>query len=329
MNIRALLQQLTGSKRPDETAGCPGETAILAYTEGRFSPSNQARLETHLAKCDDCRGLLAFATREASDATSCEMISDKEVKQQTSRVLAYIELDESKRSRTNQLVTNRRAPVNPGWRLSYPRLASVALVVCAVGAGTVFWINRDQPTDAAIAALRLAMKDERRNQALLSGDIDHSSYSPKRGPMRGGDETDDLKYDRALNKVRFAEQESASAESRLLLARVLLAMAEPENTRKALSILGQLEAAGVQTAELFNDRGVGELQLGRYAAAVDYFTKATQKSPDDSRFLFNKALAEQKAGREAESRQDWNQFISIASDERLKAEARDQLDLLR
>lgn len=325
MNIRALLQQLTDRKRSDEADGCPGEAAILAYTEGRFSPSNQGRLETHLAKCDDCRELMAFTWKDASDAPTGEMISDKEVKQQTARVLAYIELDESRRSPTSQQAMDRRAPLKTGLRISFPKLASVALVVSAFGMGTIFWVNRDQPSGAAMSALRLAMKDERRNQALISGDVDHSPYSP----MRGGEEADDLNYDRALNKLRFADKETAPAESRLLLARVLVATRERENTRKALSILDALEAAGIQTAELFNDRGVVELQLGRYPAAVDYFTKATQKSPGDSRFLFNKALAEQIAGRETEARQDWNHFISIASDERLKDEARDQLDSLR
>jgi Flp pilus assembly protein TadD len=176
-----------------------------------------------------------------------------------------------------------------------------------------------------LVALQVAMKDERRNQALISGDIEYSGYSP----MRGEQETDDLNYDRAINKLRFAYEETASAESRLLLARVLVSTAERENTRKALSILAQLEAAGIQSPELFNDRGVVELQLGRYPAAVDYFTKATQGAPDNSRFLFNKALAEQMVGRTAEARKDWNHFISIASEERLKDEARDQLDSLR
>lgn len=325
MNIRALLQQLTDRKRSDEVDKCPGEAAILAYTEGRFSQSNQGRLETHLAKCDDCRELMAFTMKEAFEAPTGGIISNQEVKQQTARVLAYIELDESRRSPNSRQATNRRAPLKAGMRISFPKLASVALVVCALGTGTVFWIGRDQPSDMAMSALRLAMKDERRNQALISGDIERSPYSP----MRGEEEADDLNYDRALNKLRFADNETAPAESRLLLARVLLAMSERENTRKALSILEQLEVAGVRTAELFNDRGVAELQLGSYAAAVDYFTKATQESPDDSRFLFNKALAEQMAGRSAEARQDWNHFISIASDERLKDEARDQLDSLR
>ena len=323
MNIRALLKGPTDSKMSVETAGCPEPADILAYTEGRFSPGKQAGVEMHLAKCDDCRELLVFASKERPDATSAELLSEKEVKGQTARVLAFIELDESRRV-TNRQATNRRQG-KARLRFSTPILASVALVVCAVGAVTVFWSTRDQSPDAALAALRLAMKDERRNLALISGDIDHSPYFS----TRGGEETDDLNYDRALNKLRFAYGETASADARLSLARVLVATGDRENTREALSILAKLEAAGIRTGELFNDRGVAELQLGRYPAAVDSFTKATHESPENSRFLFNKALAEQMAGRTAEARQDWNQFISIASDERLKEEARNQLDSLR
>lgn len=321
MNIRALLQQLTARKGSEDADRCPGESAILAYGEGRSPKSNQARLETHFAYCDDCRELLVFTRRDVPDSQDGEMVSDNEVKQQTARVLAYLERDTA-RLRRAQLAS--KPPVR-GLLVSFPRLASLALVLCAVGAGAVFLITRDQPSDAAIAALRLAMKDERRNQALISGDIDHSPYLPK----RGGEETDDLNYDRALNKLRFAAKETAPEEDRLLLARVLLAMGELQNTRQALSILTQLEAGGVHSGELFNDRGVAELQLGRYTAAIDYFTRATQESPDDSRFLFNKALAEQMAGRSADASRDWNHFIGIASDERLRIEARTQLDSLR
>jgi tetratricopeptide (TPR) repeat protein len=323
MTIRALIKKLTGGKGFEESVGCPGEAAILSYTEGGLSPSDRGRTETHLARCEDCRELLAFAIKEAPEAASSEMVSENEVKRQTARVLAYIEQDESRQNRSQPTISH--SPAHESFRFTFPRLASIALVLCAAGAGTIFLVMRDQPSDAALSALQLAMKDQRRNQALISGDINPSPYSPK----RGREETDDLHYERALNKLRFAEQESASSESRLLLARVLLAMSEPENTRKALAILGQLEAAGVQTPELFNDRGVAELQTGRYPSAVEYFTKATQKAPDESRFLFNKALAEQMAGRTAEARQDWNHFISIASDERLKAEAQNQLDSLR
>jgi tetratricopeptide (TPR) repeat protein len=325
MNIRAILQRLTGSKRSYEGNGCPGEADILTYTEGKLSSSNRTRLEAHLAKCDDCRELLAFTVRESADARSTEMVSDKEVKLQTARVLAYIERDESKRRRANNEATSRREPVKAGLYLSYPKLASVALVVCAVAAGSVMWLTREQRPDAeAMAALRLAMKDERRNQALISGDIDYSPYLPKRGEGV----SDDLNYERALNKLRFAEKETAPAESRHAFARALLAMGGRDEARKALAILEQLEAAGNQSPDLLNDLGVAELQLGNYDGAIEHFGRALEKSPGASVFLFNKALAEQTARRVDDAREDWIQFINMSADDRLKAEARSQLDWL-
>jgi tetratricopeptide (TPR) repeat protein len=188
------------------------------------------------------------------------------------------------------------------------------------------WMTSDQRSDtAAMATLRQAMKDERRNQALISGDLPYSPYSPKRGE----EESDDLNYERALNRVRSAESETAPVEARHTLARILLAMGGRENVRKALVVLDQIEAAGVQSPELLNDLGVARLQLGDYDAAANYFTRALEKSPGADVSQFNKALSEQKAGRVDEARHDWNQFISGSSDERLKAEARSQLDVLR
>lgn len=330
MNITAIIQRLTGSKRSDEANRCPREAGILAYSEDKVSASERNRIESHLAKCDDCRELLAATTHETETRTA-ESMSEKEIKQQAARVLAYIELDESRRGRSAGQPTTRRARSRAGLHLPSPRLASAALVLSAVAAGAVMLITSDRRSDpggdaAGMATLRQAMKDERRNQPLISGGLPYAPYSPKRG---GGD-SDDLNYERALDKVKFADNETAPVEARHTRARILLAEGGRDNVRKALVILDQLEAAGGQSAELLNDLGVAWLQLGDdYNRATAYFTRALQKSPGASEYLFNKALAEQKAGRVDEARQDWNQFISSTSDDRLKAEARSQLSLLR
>ena len=329
MNISAIIQRLTGGKTSDEADRCPREAGILAYTEGKVSASERTRIETHLTKCDDCRELLAATIHETGEAITVEPMSDKEIKQQAARVLAYIELDESKRDSSAGEATKRLAPAGAGLRPSFPRLASAALVLSAVAAGTVILITSYRGSDpggsaAGMATLRQAMKDERRNQPLISGDIPYSPYSPK----RGAEDSDDVTYERALDKVKSADNEKAPVESRHTLARVLLAKGG-RDVRKALIILDQLEAEGAQSAELLNDLGVARLQLGDYNAAIDYFTRALQKSPGASEPLFNKALAEQKAGLDDEARLDWNQFISATSDDRLKAEARSQLSLLR
>ena len=324
MNISAILQRLTGT-RVSGPAECPDEAGILGYTDGRLSAGDRARFETHFAKCDDCRELVAFAVRDTGEAMDTEPVSELEVKQQTAKVLSYIDLDESKQRSSNRGIAKHRDAARTGSRFSYPALASAALVVCAVAAGSVLWATREERADAAgMAALRQAIKDERRNQALISGDLPYSPYLP----VRGAKETDDLNYERALNKVEPADLRTAPPNVRHALARVRLAMAG-DNTRAALDILEQLEASGVQSAELFNDLGVARLQLGRYDAAVECFRKAHEKAPDNPLFLFNKALAEQKADRADEARQDWNKFIETTSDERLKAEARAQLGLIR
>jgi tetratricopeptide (TPR) repeat protein len=135
-----------------------------------------------------------------------------------------------------------------------------------------------------------------------------------------------VNYERALNKVRFAEEETAPAESRHVLARVLLALGGRDEARKALAILKQLESAGDQSQDLFNDMGVAELRLDNYDAAIDHFGRALERSPSATLFLYNKALAETCAGRVDDAREDWLRFINMSADDRLKAEARSKLD---
>lgn len=330
MNISAIIQRLTGTSRPGDAEGCPQEARILAYIEGTASASERTRVETHLTRCDDCRELLAV-TIVQTDVSTAEPLSEKEIKQQAARVLAYVQLDEAKRGSLANEPKTRRGTDRRGIQLSFPRLASLALIASVAAAGTVMLITSDRNSDrggfaAGMATLRQAMKDERRNQPLISGELPHTAYSPKRGE----EVSDDLQYERALDTVKSAaNDETAPVEERHTAARILLAKGGRDNVRKALVILDQLEAAGVQSAELLNDLGVARLQLGDYNAATDYFTRALQKSPGASESLFNKALAEQKAGRVDEARQDWNQFIAASPDERLKSEAEAQLSLLR
>lgn len=327
MNISAILQRLTGNKGSDEADGCPDESRILSYTDGRLSASDRPGIQMHLAKCDDCRELVAVAVRESpAEARLAEPVSEREVKQQTARVLAYIELDKSNQTRGNTQTTKRPDRTRTSSRLSYPRLssaslASAALVVCAVAGGSVWLLSQDDSNAKAMKYLAVAMKDERRNPVLISGDVPDSRCHA----IRGDEVSDDVQYERALNKVA----DKASVESRHIQARVLLAMAKRDQTLSALAILEKLEASGEQSAELLNDLGVAHFGLGNYETAAQYFRTAREKAPGDTRILFNKAFAEQRAEHPDEAKRDWNQYLDTASDERLKAEARSKLDTLR
>lgn len=316
MRIRNVLIRLIGAKDPN----CPDEAGVLAYSEDKLSKRDRARVERHFAECDDCRQVLAFLGREPEEASA--PLTAKAVSEQTDRVLAYIKKDE--RDRTKSAKKARDAA---GFYISYPRLASVGLLICAIAVGGVFLFTRDQsPADAAMAALRLGLKDGRYTEARISGGLAHSRYT---GVTRGGDSnSDDLHFSRAENKVKAAAQGAAAVEARLVLARIFLARATWEDAKQALAILNQLAARGVETPEALNDTGVAQFQLEKYDDAIAYFSKALAKSPAYNEALFNRALAEGLTHRNDDARRDWREFIEKSSDDSWKNEARAHLNRL-
>lgn len=316
MRISHILLRLIGARDQD----CPNEADVLAYFENKLSIRGRAPLERHFARCDDCRQVLAFLGRESEQAS--DPLTEEAVSEQTDRVLAYIQRDEINTRRPVQ--TARPAA---GFYISYPKLASAGLVICAIAIAGVFMFTGGQsPADAAMDALRMAVKDARYTEARVSGGFEHSRYI---GTTRGGDRNDDdLHFNRAENKVKEVAKESTAVEARQTLARVYLARGTLEDTGRALAILDQLMNGGVETAEALNDIGVAHLQLENYDKAISYFSKALAKSPGYNEALFNRALAEGSARRNEDARRDWREFINQSSDENWRTEAREHLDRL-
>jgi tetratricopeptide (TPR) repeat protein len=308
---------------------CPDEAEILSYLEGKNSALGRAELESHFAGCSDCRELLVLFVKtpdvlaESYDS-SLDSLSDDGVKKQTARIIAFIENDELRHGQPARKQPRHAegAKKREGIYVSYPMLASLALIVCAIAAGSVFWITRDHSFQAGMDALKLATKDKRRTPARISGGLAYSPYAV----TRGEEDSDELQFARAFSKLKnAAEDNSASPEVRLALARVHLALGKRDEAKKALSILKQLVDGGNQSAEVLNDLGVAQFQLENYDDAISTFTTALEKSPDFTEALFNRALAREQSGHTEEARQDWQQFINTSSDAKWKAEAEKSL----
>lgn len=303
--------------------GCPDEASVLAYFEQRLPGSDRARIERHFANCPDCVEILAFLGREVETPVA---VSKEAVSEQTAKVLAHIHRDERNRRNLSQKVSE-----GSGFHISYPRLAAVALIpliICAIAVTYIYIVSPGpSPANAAMAALRQSFQDGRSTEARISGGFDHSRYV---GTTRGGpNNADDLNLSRAENKVKAAaEKPNAAVEDRQTLARVYLARETSEYAGKALAIIDQLLAGGVQTPELLNDKGVALFQLDKYDDAIALFSEALAKSPSYNEALFNRALVEEHAGRNEEARRDWKQFISESSDEKWKTEAQSRLNSL-
>jgi tetratricopeptide (TPR) repeat protein len=300
--------------------------------EGKISPHRRAVLDSHFANCSDCRELLALFIKVPEEIIddydpSLAPLSDDSVRRQTARVLAFIENDERRHSKpeNRQPAQIGYARRREGFYISYPVLAALAMIVCAVAAGAMFWLTRDHRPDAAMDALKLAVKDERRTPARISGGLAYSPYYV----TRGEEDSEGIQFQRALNKLKYAEVESAPATARLALARVHLALGQREEAKNALTILEQLVARGHQSAEILNDLGVAQFQLENYGGAIASFTSALEKSSDFTEALFNRALAEEQNNKLDEAMRDWQQFIRLTSDEKWKAEAERHLSRLQ
>lgn len=295
---------------------CPDEADVLAFFESRLSVRNGARLERHFTGCDDCRELLVVLGRESAETR--EPLAREATREQTNRVLSLIHIDELNRSKPEY-----KHRTSLGFEVSYLRVAAAALILCTIAIVAVVLLSRGQkPADAAMQALVLAVKDGRNTEARVSGGFVYSPYSVTRGAENSGDE---LQFSRAISKLRFAEKETAPVDDKLVLARAYLARGKSEDARRALTILDQLAASGVETAEALNDTGVAQFELRNYEDAITYFTRALAKSPNYYQALFNRALAEERARHNEQAKQDWERFIDQSSDDSWKAEARTHL----
>jgi len=321
MKLIDALTGLIGAKR----LKCPDEADILAFSENTLSAIRRNELHRHFSECINCQEMLAFLGR---DNVLPSMVTDQEVSLQTDRILSYIQKDERTPHKSSQ-----KARSASGFYLSYPRLASVGLIVCAIAAGVVFLLTREQaPSKAAMASLKQGLKDSRLSVARISGGLDYSRYagSTRGAESRGVESNDnDFYLTRAENKVKSAaEQESNGIENRMTLARVYLARGTGDGAVHALTILNQLGNAGNEKPEVLNDIGVARLQQRDYEEAIEFFKRSLSKNPAYDEALFNLALAEEFANRTEDARRDWQKFIDQSSDDRWKAEANSRLSSL-
>lgn len=308
------------------SADCPHEGEILDYLAGVLAANRREELESHFADCNACCESVALFTRitcEQTDSQASHLAqpTSAEVQNQTAKVMALIEEDERRRAQP------KRNAARAGFYLSYGQVCSVSLVICAIVAGSTFWvINNQKPSVQSHKALVAALeyKEQRRIEPRLSGELPYSRYQMTRSEAGG----DNQHFDLALSKVRFAEQENAKREDRHALARAYLARDRGDDTNRARAILEALAREGdnlSNSAEINNDLGVAYLENKEYDQAIARFEKALEKCPEYLEAIFNKALAKDRAGYRDQAIEDWNLFLRSSSEEEWQAEARKKL----
>lgn len=322
--IDSLQSWLGGGPRRLGAQPCPPEADILKYTEKHLATNARARLEQHFAGCQDCRELLVLLARFSDEeVTQQPPLSSADIQQQTARIIQLIEANENRKAAPS----GQPVPVpQPGWaeRLRMPMAVAAAVIVCALIVGGIQLMRSTPPTESAKHSLALAMKDERRSATRISGGFEYSSYAS----TRGSNDSPEFHLKLALSQLKSAENETAPAEMRQMLARAYLAFDRPEHARQAQMILESLLARGPETAEISNDLGVAQFQLQNYDAAIARFNRALELNSAYAEALFNRALAKESALRYSEAKHDWEQFINSTTDANWKAEAERHLNAL-
>jgi tetratricopeptide (TPR) repeat protein len=320
--IDSMQDWLGGRQSRGSVQPCPPEADILNYQENHLPAKARVRLEQHFAACQDCRELLVLLVRfPAEEIAQQPPLSNAEIQQQTARVIQLVEASE--RRKAVRGASNQPSPApQPVWVFRYwAQLATAAVMVCALVIGGLYLMRREPVTESARQSLALAMKDERRSAARLSGGFDYSPYRS----TKGSDDSPDFHLKLAVNQLKSAESDNAPVEMRQMLARAHLAFDRPEHARQAQAILESLIGRNVQTAEVFNDLGVAQFQLQRHDEAIASFSRALEINPAYTEALFNRALAKESAMRYSEAKPDWEQFINSPTDAKWKAEAERRL----
>jgi len=321
--IDSMQDWLGGRQSRGSAQPCPPEADILNYKENHLPAKARVRLEQHFAACQDCRELLVLLVRFPEEEIAQQPpLSNAEIQQQTARVIQLVEASE--RCKAARATDNQPSPApQPGWASRYrAQLATAAVMVCALVIGGLYFLMRSEPaTESARQSLAMAMKEERRSAARLSGGFDYSPYRS----TKGSDDSPELRLKLAVNQLKSAESDNAPTDMRQMLARAHLAFDRPEHARQAQAILESLIGRGVQTAEVFNDLGVAQFQLQRPDEAIASFNRALEINPAYTEALFNRALAKESAMRYSEAKRDWEQFINSTTDAKWKAEAERRL----
>ena len=272
-----------------EAERCPNEAQLLAFFEGTLRFRARKKVVAHLAGCDRCRESLTLLTRLASDEAARPAERDERD-------------DNIKDQAARVLRMVQRDEARRGLRAGRP--FSPAKAVAAMAAVLII-------AAGAVIEYRLCLSRSRTEEGL---EALRTAVSKNRIPLRisGG-----LPY-----------APCAPPAAQLDLARFYLGRSEPDDLEKALRLLYEIRSSAGASAEVLNETGIANFQLGRYRDAVLSFTEALEADPKMAEALFNKAYTEERFDPRA-ARQDWERFIASTSDPDWIAEARARLAALR
>lgn len=226
------------------------------------------------------------------------------------------------KARTEQVEVGRRRWV-PSRDL---RIAASILIVAGLSFG-IYWaiVSRESGSefDRGVAALRTAYSEQRPTEARVS-DLPHARFpESRRGAAPDSAMQDQLR--RAELHLVEAVKDNQTPAAHHALGKVYLAQGKYD---EALSEFAESLKANQNSAQIYNDIGVAQLEKGDFTHSLDSFNKALQLDANFLDSLFNRALCYEKLSRTAEAKADWNEYLKRDSSSPWSEEARRHLKQL-
>jgi len=290
--------QANGAIRSD--GGCLDAELLASYVDGRTTPEERAKVEAHIAHCEDCYFLFSETVQEQKTRSANE-------------------------SAGTETPHNR-------WRRWIPRiavgLAAAAALVIAVQVSQPLW--RERPKDnlvVALSELEAAAGPYRRVEPRLTVTSTYRALEPalRSGAISG--EAPLALREAALNVELAARASGTDPEAQQALAAMYLTLGHPQRAAEVLAPLASSKHAGQ-----LND--LAAAYLARHAdddvtRALDLLKQAVSLDPGRAEAWFNLGLAAEAAGQPERAIEAWTKALALDSTSGWADEARWHLERLK
>jgi tetratricopeptide (TPR) repeat protein len=287
--------------RDDRGAGeaCLDAELLASYIDGRVTPPERARVEAHLAGCDDCYFVFSETFQESGAEAGLVARTDLKPSRWTAR---------------------------SGWAAA-AGLAAAAAVLIAVQVSRSE-TRHNETLVAALSELESASGPSRRFPPRLS---DAGTYKPQAAVVRSGSPRDaaSLALREAAHKVEMAAKDrTLGAQERRALAVMYLTLG---NAQDAADVVSSVPNTATDAA-LLNDMAAALLARddeGDAKRALELLERAVAREPNRPEAWFNLGLAAEASGDQTRARAAWARYLVIDPSSEWAGEAREHLDKLQ
>ena len=275
--------------------GCLDAELLASFIDGRVTPAERARVEAHLARCEDCYFVFTETFQEPGVQAGLPAAADVIPNPSRGKII-------------------RRAAVG---------LAAAAAVVVAVQV-----YRTDTPQGSTVAGALQELDAVPVPYRPVQGRLTSApTYRAVAAPVRSGSSNVEapLSLREAELKVEAAAEKGVSPDERLALSAVYLTRGLP---RHAADIVTPLADTTTDPAML-NDIAVALLARngeGDAQRAQNLLQRAIERDSKRPEAWFNLGLAAEAAGNAKLARDAWQRYLAIDSSSQWAAEVRGRLE---